>query len=297
MESEFERLRKKVENFPSASAYNRLAELARMNGDEAEGERISLRCVKEFPRNGQAYVILGEIAYKGHRKDEAIKHLQAAIERDARSYTAHRTLADIYSNDNNAAKALHHLRQILVFKPADPTTVQKIDALTKASPQAAAAAQPKPAKPGTGQIPRGTNTPLGSPILSSPSGSFVIPFKGSASPAARTQSLQALCAEEGVKGAVVADAQGRVVVAQNLADGKADLVAALTADLGAGASNVLKQLGHEQLASWLIEGEQGQVMAFKRDANLTLAVLAAPGVRAALLELRARQALIDLGGT
>lgn len=297
MESEFERLRKKIENFPSASAYNRLAELARMNGDEAEGERISTRCIREFPRNGQAYVILGEIAYKAHRKDEAIKHLLLAIERDARSYTAHRTLADIYTADNNPAKALHHLRQILVFKPADPTTVQKIEALAKVAPQAPATGQIKPARPGTGPIPRGGNTPLSNPILSSPSGGFVIPFKGGASPAARTQSLQALCAEEGVKGAVVADTQGRVVVALNLADGNADLVAALASDLGAGATNVLKQLGHDNVVSWLIEGEQGQIMAFKRDANLTLAVLAAPGVRAALLELRARQALIDLGGT
>lgn len=296
MESEFERLRKKVENFPSASAYNRLAELARMNGDDAESERISLRCAKEFPRNGQAYVILGEIAYKARRKDDAIKYMLTAIERDPRSYTAHRTLADIYTADSNPVKALHHLRQILVFKPADPTTVQKIEALAKASPQAAATL-PKPAKPGTGPIPRNTGyTPLNNPILTSPSGSFVVPFKGSASPAARTQSLQALCAEEGVTGAVVADAQGRVVVAMNLVDGKADLVAALATDLGASANTVLKQLGHDQLASWLIEGEKGQIMAFKRDATLTLAVLAAPGVRAALLELRARQALIDLGG-
>ena len=96
---------------------------------------------------------------------------------------------------------------------------------------------------------------------------------------------------------MVADSQGRVVVAQNVADDKADVIAALTADLGAGASNVLKMLGHDKLASWFIAGEKGQIMAFKRDANLTLAVLAAPGVRAALLELRARQALIDLGST
>ena len=122
VESEFERLRKKVENFPSASAYNRLAELARMNGDEAEAQRICLRCVKEFPRNGQAYVILGEIAANAKNKEEAIKHLLAAIERDARSYAAHRNLAELYEADNNPTKALHHLRQILVFKPGDPVT-------------------------------------------------------------------------------------------------------------------------------------------------------------------------------
>ena len=68
MESEIERLRKKVENFPSASLYNRLAELARQAGNSEEAEDICRRCIKEFPRNGQAYVILAEIeAARGAR--------------------------------------------------------------------------------------------------------------------------------------------------------------------------------------------------------------------------------------
>jgi predicted regulator of Ras-like GTPase activity (Roadblock/LC7/MglB family) len=297
VESEFERLRKKVENFPSASAYNRLAEMARLNGDEAEAERVCQRCIKEFPRNGQTYVILGEIAYKAQRNEDALKHFQAAVDRDPRSYTGHRLLADMHLANNNTGKALHHLRQILIFKPGDATTLQRIEALTKSSPQAAAngSAQPQPAKPGTQTVKRSANTSPNSP-LSSPSGGYVIPFKTATAPANRAQSLQALCAEEGVKGAVVADAQGRVVISLNIPDGKADLVAALTTEVSSSAGNVLTMLGHERLASWLIEGEQGQVMAFKRDANLTLAVLAASGVRAALLELRARQILIDLGG-
>ena len=81
MESEFERLRKKVENYPSASAYNRLAELARLNKDDPEAERICQRCLKEFPRNGQAYVILAEIALAAGRSDDALKSLHLAVER------------------------------------------------------------------------------------------------------------------------------------------------------------------------------------------------------------------------
>ena len=298
MESEFERLRKKVENFPSASAYNRLAEMARVNGDEAEAEQVCRRCIKEFPRNGQTYVILGEIAYKAQRKDDTIKHLLAAIERDLRSYAGHRVLADIYLADSDPARALHHLRQILVFRPGDAPTIQKMDAVAKSAPaQASAPApQPQPTRPATGRVTRTGNTPLGNPIAFPSSSGQTVPAKAPAPSANRNQSLQALCAEEGVKGAVIADLQGRVVVALNVANDKADLLAALAAEVSTSATNVHKLLGNDQLLSWLIEGEQGQIMAFKRDANLTLAVLAATGVRAALLELRARQILIDLGG-
>lgn len=289
MESEFERLRKKVENYPSASAYNRLAELARLNQDDAEAERICQRCAKEFPRNGQAYVILAEIALAAGRKDDGLKHLHNAVERDTRSYAGHRLLADAYAADGNTGKALHHLRQILVFKPNDPTAVQKMEALSRAAGGAAAA----PAM--ASSMRRSTPPPLGTATLT-PGALATIPAKAAASPSTRTAAFTALCAEPGVRGAVVADNQGRVVVTHGL-DGKADLLAALAAEITGAATATAKQLGQEQLASWLIEGERGQVLAFKRDQVLTLAVLADTGVRAALLELRARQALIDLGGT
>lgn len=290
MESEFERLRKKVENYPSASAYNRLAELARLNKDDPEAERICQRCVKEFPRNGQAYVILGDISLAAGRKDEALKNLHNAVERDTRSYAGHRLLSEIYVGEGNTAKALHHLRQILVFKPNDPPAVQKIEALSRASGVAKAALAPT-----ASGVRRSTPTPMaGNPVLI-PAALAIIPAKAAASPSTRTAAFAALCAEPGVRGAVVADHQGRVVIAHGL-DSKADLLAALSAEITGAASATVKHLGQEQLASWLIEGERGQVLAFKRDQVLTLAVLAEPGVRAALLEIRARQALIDLGG-
>jgi tetratricopeptide (TPR) repeat protein len=117
VESELERLRKKVENFPSASAYNRLAELLRLAGDATEAGAVCQRCVKEFPRNGQAYVILAEIEIANGRKEDAVKHLQTAVERDNRSYAAHKMLADHYCETARQPQALQHLRQILTFKP------------------------------------------------------------------------------------------------------------------------------------------------------------------------------------
>jgi hypothetical protein len=46
---------------------------------------------------------------------------------------------------------------------------------------------------------------------------------------------------------------------------------------------------------WTIVADQGQVLAFKRDHLFSVIILAEPGVRPAMLEIRARQALIDLG--
>ncbi len=291
MESEYERLRKKVENYPSASAYNRLAELARLNGDDGEAERVCQRCIKEFPRNGQAYVILGEISLARGRKDDALAQLLSAVERDSRSYAGHRMLAELYAAEQQFAKALHHLRQILVFKPGDAQVTAKIDEMTaKAGNSPAAAPARKPS----------TNTFRGNPgnmsaVAITPGGVPILTAKAASAPGSRTASLQALCSENGVRGAVVADNQGRVVVAQGAVDRQADLLAALAADLTAAASDTLTALGHNQLASWIIEFDKGQVLAFRRDAVLTLAILADTGVRAALLELRARQVLIDLG--
>src|SRR3954470_23527191 len=81
VESELDRLRKKVENFPSASLYNRLAELARNAGAADEAEAVCQKCMKEFPRNGQAYVIMAELEHARGKKADALSLLQTAIER------------------------------------------------------------------------------------------------------------------------------------------------------------------------------------------------------------------------
>jgi hypothetical protein len=41
--------------------------------------------------------------------------------------------------------------------------------------------------------------------------------------------------------------------------------------------------------------EQGQVLAFRREKTFSVVILAEPGVRPAMLEIRARQALVELG--
>ena len=107
--------------------------------------------------------------------------------------------------------------------------------------------------------------------------------------------LDGLCAENGVRGALIADASGRVVVAKNITGGQEDILAALALDVGKAGTQALGTLGIDRLTTWALGATDGQVLVFQRDASLATVVLADPGVRPAMLELRARQALIDMG--
>ncbi len=296
MESELERLRKKVENFPSASAYNRLAELMRLGGDVAGAAQACRRCIKEFPRNGQAYVILAEIEMNSGKKEDAVKNLVTAVERDPRSYTAHRMLADYYAANGKASQALQHLRLILTFKANDPLVMQKIEQLTGKPAAAAPAAPAAPAAhaaPST-SIQRNASASDSAGLRpAQPAKSDAIPFTpGKSGPA---DSLTALCRESGVRGALIADDKGRVVASNGLNPGQEDLLAALAAEIGAASLAAIKAIGQDKLSTWTAAASQGQVLAFKRELPFSVVVLAEPGVRPAMLEIRARQALIDLG--
>ena len=328
METEIERLRKKVENFPSASLYNRLAELVRQVGDETEAEAVCRRCIKEFPRSGQAYVILAELKSGQNKKAEAIHFLQQGLEKDPRSYAAHRLMADLADNRD---AALHHLRQILTFKPNDPATVQRITELGGTVPSTTTAlhralSQPSSANPaatatnkmapGTSRttrpavVPRpaperDSNVPLAFPSSQpsqpsqsprpAPAGTVTTMLRSIGG--AKTAVLDALCMEVGVRGSCIVDAQGRVMMSKNLPAGQDELLAALSADILKAATATLATNGATAPATWVVVAVGGQVLTFSRDHSVSVVVLADPGVRPAMLELRARQALIDLGAS
>ncbi len=309
METEIERLRKKVENFPSASLYNRLAELSRQAGDLAATETICRRCIREFPRSGQSYVILAELKAGQQKKAEAIHLLLQGIEKDPRSYAAHRMMSDLADTKD---QALHHLRQILSFKPNDPATVQRITELggtvpsssTTARHRTVAIASPTPAA-GSSTALRAAVAPRPPPTDSAAPLPFPLPVTSPPSPGVATTLLRstgkaavldALCMEAGVRGACIVDGQGRVVVSKNLPSGQDELLAALSADIAKTATATLSATGGGLPTTWVLGAVGVQVLTFSRDRALCVVVLADPGVRPAMLELRARQALIDLGG-
>jgi len=267
VETELERLRQKVENFPSPSTYTRLAELLRASGDARAATDACQRCIREFPRTGQAYVILAELAFAAGNKDEAVKNLTTAAERDPRSYAAHRQLSDHYAAAGKPTQALVHLRQILTFKPNDADVLKRIAELT---PKGTPAPAPKPI---TASIPR-------------PAMAVVVP-----------KGLGPLVNEAGVRGALIVDGQGRVVSSSGLTTEQEELSAALCAEFSRDAVTALGTAGYGELSQWMLAATQGQVMVFTRDGTRSVVVLAESGVRPAMLEIRARQALAELGAS
>ena len=288
VESEIERLRKKVENFPSASLYTRLAELLRAAGDVDGATALCRRCIKEFPRSGQAYVILAEGLLSQGDKTEALNQLRTGVERDPRCYQAHFLLAE-HGSDQATKEA--HLRAILAFKPGDEKATAKLHGLTGGATPPSAAVGPVPSiKPQPNMM---ASLPL--PATASQVLRTISTQTASRAGAPRTAVLDALCAETGVTGAVVADSHGRVVIAKNLAPGQEDVIAAYAAEIGRSFAQAAEHAGAGTNSSWVVAASGGQLLSFQREGSFSVLVLAAAAVRPAMLELRARQALIDLG--
>lgn len=323
MESEIDRLRKKVENFPSPSSYNRLAELLHLAKADAEAEAVCRKCVKEFPRNSQVFALLADIYLGQGKRQEASANLRAALERDGRNYAAHRMLADLLVEARDIAGAVAQLKQVLAFRAGDPAVVKRIGELEsqlRGVPVGAVpvrtATPPVPVRQVAATIPQpvaapprpASQTPIPMPAATAAPGSGVRPAAGQGSGASsavrstpgsgvRRSAFDALAGEAGVKGAVVVDQQGQVVLARGMGEGRDESLAAFAAALATSVAEVAQVAGYPAPSSWLLGAEQGQVLAFHRDNGFSVVALADPSVRPAMLELRARQALIDLGAT
>jgi predicted regulator of Ras-like GTPase activity (Roadblock/LC7/MglB family) len=301
VDSEISRLQKKVENYPSPSAYNRLAELLRVSGDAERAEAVCRRCIKEFPRNGQAYVLQANVEVGRGQRGEAVRLLREGIANDPRCYGGLRMLAELCVEDRELDQAVGLLQRILEFRPQDEQVRSRVGELQQRL--AGGFNQNEAPKPAAAETSTDEDT-----IDLSQMGSLTTATRPTRRPTpppralARVSAgsaggpLNGLVSQDGVRGAVIADSHGRSLSEQGLPDGTADLLAALANDVSSAADAVKDAIGGDKLISWTIIADQGQAVCYRRDGDdLTLAALADTSVKAALLELRARQALIDLG--
>lgn len=309
MESEIDRLRKKIENFPSPSSYNRLAELLHLAKQEADAESVCRKCIKEFPRNSQVYALLADIQLGTGRKDEAGESLRAALTRDCRNYAAARMYADWLADNRDTLGAINQLKQVLAIRAGDPAVVKRISELEAQLKGVPVGAVPRQPAPSTTAAP----APPGPPRLPPPPGADssalrpAVPVSTSSSgvrnatpgSGLRRSAFDTLAAESGMRAAVVVDPQGQVVLARSTpaGAGKEDALAAFASAIGGAVAELATLAGHPKPSSWVLGAEQGQVLAFHRDNGFSVVTLADTTVRPAMLELRARQALIDLGAT
>ena len=315
MESEIDRLRKKVENFPSPSSYNRLAELLHLAKQEDEAESVCRKCIKEFPRNSQVHALLADIQLSTGRRADAGTSLKAALERDGRNYAAARMYADYLAEARDVQGAIAQLKVVLSYRANDPPVLQRLSELEgqlKGVPVGAVQAQrpapaPAPAQPAPRPAPAASGIRPAQPApiptarpadlpAGSNSGARPAPAAGSG---VRRSAFDTLAAEGGVRAAVIVDQQGQVVMAraQPAAAGREDALAAFASAIGVAMADIARLAKHPTPASWVLGAEQGQVLSFQRDNGFSVVTLADPSVRPAMLELRARQALIDLGAT
>lgn len=290
MDSELDRLRKKVENFPSPSAYSRLAELLRLAGDMEGALTVCTRSIREFPRHGQVYVIAATIHLSRNESPTAIELLRTAVQQDSRCYPALRMLADLHLQQQQPAEALAVLRKILAFKPADEVVQQLATALekeTKAAPTAKAADR------------EALTVDLETIDLRSCSGPLTsitqLPRAGAPGESPRIRTLERLCSQPSVRGALVFDPQGRVVLSKVPADTDENVLAALSLEVSRSALASIRIAGGTVLSNWSVFAEKGQLVAFVRPAGPSLVVIADTGIKTALLEMHAQQALLDLG--
>lgn len=302
METEIERLRKKLENYPSPSAYNRLADMLRMDGDNDEAEAICRRCISEFPRNGQAYVTLASIYLRSDQRDQAIEMLEKAVAQDRRCYGGYRMLADQYVELGRSDRALDLLQHVLTFKPNDTSVQKQVADLERMVPeQAVATATEAPPDESPLQVdaaePREDSGVIDLSALSpSMTTAPVQPASRAKSSGRHMSPLALLCEEDGVRGALIADQHGRLLMAQNVESPADEVLGALSVNFNRSGHEALVLLGNRGILTWTVSLERRQICAFRRLGELTLVVVAEPQAKTALIELRARQALKELEG-
>ncbi len=297
MNAEIERLRKKAENYPSPSVYGRLADLLHREGDHDGAEQICRRCIKEFPRKGDAYVVLARIMLSRQQRKKAVELLQQGVDADTRCPDGLLLLADLSQEDGNQALASSCLERLLTLKPGDEALAKRLADLSQTR---------SASHSGDDVIDLRTDsetvdlTRFSSGLTSVLGAIGEAPAAANRPPTSRFSSnalLHGLCKEKGVHGAVIIDAQGAPVVSDGFDDNQREtLLAGLGHEVHQAATAALNSAGGDSINTWAIVGEQGQIMAFRRqNGHLTLLALAEPHVKSALLELKARQALIDLG--
>ncbi len=306
MDPEIERLRKKVENYPSPSAYNRLAELLRDSKDYDGVKSVCTRCIREFKRNGTAYIILAEVYINQGNHSDATSLLEDAIKQDPRSAEAFCMLASAHEASGATQDAIACLHKALDLKPGDAEIQERISKVSTSAPSAPAPAGRTDSgtidmtgmslsmSSGAASAPAAASEPIA--FDAQPRTSAPVNAPAPAPQAKAANPLSALLDEAGVIGVVVADDQGRVVSSEQMADGQETVFAALAHEVSTGCEEALNHLQQAPLANWSVTTPSGLLMAFRRNAELTLLVQAKSDCKIAMIELRARQALIDLGG-
>ena len=299
MDAELERLRKKAENYPSPSVYSRLAQRLHELGELNEADRICQRCIKEFPRSGQAYVVHALIMLKRGAHEDALKILETALSQDPRNFNAHEMLAEHYQEHGQHAMAVAHLKHMCALRPQDQALQER---LNKVSNHTRRISAPEPAQVTSTAAETGREQTRKHPTdvvdltagFSSGLTSILNRSEESQEEEDSQEPLAELCEVSGVNGAIIFNSSGATLIAHGIDAHMEDALGALAQEVNASAQACINANGQNQWHSWSLQAGEGQAIAY-RNNHLTLIALTAAKVKTAFVELKARKALMELG--
>ncbi|MHC5068557.1 MAG: tetratricopeptide repeat protein [Planctomycetota bacterium] len=294
MTSEIERLRHKVDNYPSPSAFTRLAELLLAAGDAGEARALCQRCMRSFPRNGQAYVTLATIEHSIGNGEAATKLLNDAISQDPRCLAAYIQLADVAEQAGDHLRAIDMLRQATALRPRDQALSERLARLqaqvTAATSSEASASTTDSDSDSDTDIVDLSNWQQDQRTRSS---ALLVPPPAAHQPPA---ALNHLSNDDSVISATLADGMGRVLEAHTENDATAALTSALALELDRTLTQALACIDGGNLERWSLHGPSNEVIHLRHESGLAITSVVATGGKTAMIELRARQALDALGG-
>lgn len=97
----------------------RECELKRVQGKFKDALKKADDALKEYPRNGSAYLCLALI-YEAQRQPDSVRYaLERAVDSDPSNATAWDRLARLYQQEGDTLKAAHAFRSRLQFRPTD----------------------------------------------------------------------------------------------------------------------------------------------------------------------------------
>jgi predicted regulator of Ras-like GTPase activity (Roadblock/LC7/MglB family) len=274
-EADKERLRSRIEQYPSPILYARLAELYLKDKDwDAAGE-VCRRGERSYPDYGGLWYIKGKIALARENLNEALQNLEKAVSLDEYNYNAMQLLADAYLDSGQIEKSRQALEKIRFFAPNDEKIVEKLANLNSkktdvsaSSPTVTAPVGDKSDKMKTVQIP-GVQTQDGK--------------KDSGVGTSLHLEIKQIRRVAGVRGTILIDPYG-LVIASDLPDGmNEDLVAALLTNLCRSVNECAQGLTLGEFEEGIIDSEQGRVHVLEV-AEMTMGVFATEETKAGLLQ-------------
>ena len=131
-------LRARISKHPNPEAYHELASVYREMGDQGALLNVCQECIRRFPEDGEAYLILGETEVQGYYRSlvakqgrSAMKNLLHVLELDNKNESAHQQLARLFFRIGAVRQAKEHLEHLAGRRECDPEFHSLLDLANK----------------------------------------------------------------------------------------------------------------------------------------------------------------------